>query len=554
MHFESFDEVSVFLKDHCQEVPTWVGQARKHAKKLKALKTGEGFIDELIEKIEKIESDDRKTARKKYSKDIRDTFHRIFEPRSNVYSATGGSVQSNLSETKSERLSEILKNFKGNKSIKKYFSETFFELCDQDPNGLIYLEYKGDEKIYPTYKSINDIRYYKSHGQNLKILVFEPIQKIDDRGRVKSMLWRVVDDKKEWFVIQEGMNFTEDTEPNGQTKSFDHPFGVVPGIVLSDQIKTGTEIRYSYINPIEALAEEYARDKSVLTLYKFISGFPIQWRYIQECRSCQGRGHTGKTDEEGKPISCTSCGGKGRMGKNDVTDIIEVPLPIDTEDPKVAPDLAGFVSPDLKTWERMRTDQKEDEIRMEDTIWGTHKAREKNNETATGKFIDVQPLINRLHVYADNAEWSINELIRLVINWMDSNPESKNKYTVTLGRNYIIESPDTILERYEDARTKGSNWAILDKLLFEFVNAKYKSDPVSMEYELKKIKLEPYVHISFLDANTIFGNVAAQKKELFGLFWQQAQKDKPIEELRTEMELFFNQRIERPATPEEPTQ
>lgn len=541
MVFQNEQEVIDAIKK-VHSPPSWINEARANSKKLTALVSGEGFTDLLIEQIEKIESSARKIARKKYSKDIRDVFNRIFTPRENVFSANGTSMDNTLSDSKSEIVHRILDNFKGNKSIHQYFADYFFEMLDKDPNGLIFMEYIEDKEIYPTYKATKDIRFYKSNGQNIEYVIFEPKTKEIKSGGVAQLpastvikTWRVVDDEMDYCVKE--INGTLMIDPD-TTKTFKHPFRSVPAVILSSLQKVGTEIRYSPVFPIEALAEDYARDKSVLTVYKFLSGFPIQWRYVQYCRSCQGVGKTGKTDEKGNPISCTSCGGKGRMGTNDVTDIIELPLPKDSDDAKVAPDLAGFVSPDLKTWEQMRKDQREDEIRMEDTIWGTHKVTDAENTTATGKFIDVQPVINKLNTYADNVEWCMNQLIEFVINWMNGGAETDDKLRISLGRSYIIESPDTILDRYEDARIKGSNFTILDKLLNEYLMSKYKNNPALLEKEVKKTRLEPYVHISVKDVKDIFGGEEAERKELFGQFWQQADKEKDIETLRLELDKY----------------
>ena len=529
------DEQQLFnlIKAH-EMVPDWITQARTQSNTLNALITGENFTKELINHIEQLESSDRRKAREKYSKDIRDVFNRIFTPRENVFSASGGSVHNTLSDARSEQLNTILDNFKGNKSITQYFADYFFTMLDKDPNGVLYIEYKEDKNIYPTYKSIHDIRGYQSNGQNLDYIIFEPVLKQLPEAKTIVKVWRVVDEVNDFYVTEINGNFSVNTE-----KTYQHPFGSVPGIVLSSLQKTGTECRYSPVTPIEALAKDYARDKSILTVYKFIAGFPVHWRYIQHCRACSGTGRTGKTTEDGKPIACKSCNGTGRIGRNDVTDIIEVPLPRDSEDAKVAPHLAGFVSPDLDTWKQLRSDQHEDEIKMEDTIWGTHKVREGGNETATGKFIDVQPVINKLNHYADNVEWCINQLIDWCILWMNGGAEVDGNYKITLGRSYIIESPDTILERYEDARVKGSNFTVLDKLLKEYIMSKYKNNPIVLAEEMKKAALEPYVHLSFKEVYEIYGNIEAQRKNAFGEFWQQCDKTKDYETLKVEFNSYF---------------
>ena len=62
-----------------QSTEQWVRDARERSKELKALVNGDGFSELLIQKIEKIESNDRSVARKKYSKDMRDVFFIFYQ-------------------------------------------------------------------------------------------------------------------------------------------------------------------------------------------------------------------------------------------------------------------------------------------------------------------------------------------------------------------------------------------------------------------------------------------------------------------------------------------
>ena len=454
--FKNSDEVIQAIKRH-RVPPAWITEARLLSKTLKALVYGDKFLEELIERIEKIESITRAEARKKYSKDIRDMFSRVLEPRSNVFSASGSSKEIDIKGKNDEKkFFEHMKEFRGNKSITKYLSDYFFELLDVDPNGLLMLEFIKGEDIWPTYKSIDDIRFYHSDGQNIHVVIYEPV-KVVKLGQV-FMKWRIVDAETDWCILQNGETFMEIPD-----LTFKHPFGDVPAIILSDFQKLGTELRLSPLFSVEELSKDYARDKSILTLYKFLNGFPIHWRYSQQCQACRG---TGKTGQEGN--SCQHCNGKGILGKNDVTDIMDVPTPRDNEDVKLAPDLAGFVSPDLETWKQYNADQVMFEDKIHNTIWGTKKVRENQNETATGRFIDIQPVINKLNDFSDNVEWVHNQLANWVLRWVKNNPLTTDKFFRSYGRGFIIEGPDVILERYQTAQKDGNNWTILDKIFGEY--------------------------------------------------------------------------------------
>lgn len=526
-----FNEETVLdlLRMH-QKAPTWIDEARKTHKDLKALVLGEDFNEVLIEKIEHIESKDRQVARKKYSKDIRDLFERVLSVRSNVFSASGGSkVEDIASEEKKEQIIKALSNFKGQKSLSKYLSETLFTLLDTDPNGCMVLNYKGDEKIYPVYKSINDIRYYKSEGQLVKFIIFEPKQ-VKDGNRIYH-IWRVIDDKKDWYIKQEGETYTVIED-----ESFEHPFGQPPVILFGETNKMGSEIRIPSIEPVIELAKDYARDKSIKTIYKFQHGFPRHWRYVEKCRKCQG---TGKTGEDG---ACKTCSGKGYMGSNDVTDVVTLNLPRDKDDALVAPNVEGFVAPDLATWERMTEELKLMESLVEDTLFGTSRVREGGNETATGRFIDVQPVINKLNDYTDYAEWFHNQILKFVLRWAYNNPEPNAKLYKSYGRRFIIEGADTILDKYNDARQSGSNNTILDKLLDEFILAKYSNNPVLLDEMMKKREVEPYIHQSIEQVNNIFGAKEANKKVVFEEFWEEVDKQKTIEQLKVDFLKYFEEK------------
>lgn len=527
MIFTDEQQVIEFIKKH-QKTEPWIDEARKYHKTLKALVTGEAYSEELIKRIEKIESKDRAVARKKYSKDIRDMFERTMQPRLSIFSASGGSVKMEMAEgERRDKFIESLKHFKGQKSIKQYLAENFFRLEDTDPNGVIFLEYREDEDIYPAYKSINDIRYYKSNGQLLEKIIFEP-EVVKGTGALK---WRVVDDKKDWRILQTGNDFIVIEE-----KTFEHPFGKVPGVILSDIQEMGSEKRISPLFPIEELSKDYARDKSILTIYKFQNGFPRHWRYIKECRPCHGTGKDG-TD------TCKHCDGKGEVRVNDITDVTTIALPRE-DDQIVTPNIEGFVSPDLDTWQRYIDDLIDAEERIESTMWGTKRLKEGGNETATGRFIDVQPVMNKLGKFTNTVEWVHNKLADWVENWVNGQPKPQSEYHVSYGRRFIIESPDTILEKYTESRTKGDNSTILDKLLDEYILSRYNNSPEMVQMMQKKRQVEPYVHQSLKEVNDIFGSQEANRKVLFVDFWEQADKDRTIEQLKVDFEEYVRRDAE----------
>lgn len=526
MAFTDESEVIAFIKKN-RTVSPWVIAARKNHKILKALVTGEGFLDLLIEKIEKIESTARQEARKKYSKDIRDLFDRVMQPRINVFSASGGSVNNQIkSDSHRKELKKVLEKFKGQKSIHQYLAENYFQLADIDPNGIMFMEYIQSEDIFPTYKSIDDIRWYHSDGQLIDVIIFEP-RKLKVPGR-ELMEWRVVDENKDWRVLQDGETFTF-----LELKTFDHPFGIVPATILSPKQKTGSELRISNLEPIIPLSEDYARDKSILNIYKFQHGFPRHGKYEQKCKACHGAGKVGNPGEK-----CGSCKGSGTISSQDVTDIQILQMPEDKDAPLLAPNLEWFVSPDLETWGQYNTDQRESEDKIDSTMWGTKRITNATNETATGRFIDVQPVMNKLSMFSKEVQWTHNQLVSYVISWINGQPETEVVYHFSYGTRFIIESPDVILDKYVASRDKGANTTVLDKLLDEYILAKNQNSPTQLEIAQKKRQVEPYIHMSTSEVNDFYGAVESFKKVLFVEFWEQADTTKDVPTLSKEFTAF----------------
>jgi hypothetical protein len=500
MIFEK-DNIINFIKEN-DKPSSLIINARKNHLLLQALILGENFDDLLITKIEHLESEEKIKARKKYSRDIRDFFTRLMQPIDNCFYASGGSFKIN---TPNKDFVNKISNIRDGKSIRKYIQEYLKILIHTDPNGVIFMEYTSATKLdcYPTYKSINDILNYKTKGQELEYILFEPTI-LEDGKR----LYRLVDDKTDYTVLRDGENYEIVEE-----STFVHPFGSCPCFIISNIEDIKSKERLSYFHNVLGIAKELARDLSIKTLYKFLHGFPIHWRYVTMCRTCNG---TGKVDDH----KCKDCDGHGYYKSKDVTDQVNLPIP-DKEDHVIAPNIAGYTSPDLETWKRYDEELEYAERLANDTQWGTHKEK-SNNETATGRFIDVQPISNKLNVYSDLFEWFEWKILELTANCLiPSKQKDLSVVSVNYGRRFIIESPDVLEQNYYKAKESGANISILDRIYLEIITQKYINDPKWLQIELKKASLEPYLHLSIQEVSEVFGQKEAYKKDYFIQWWKE---------------------------------
>lgn len=522
------DEALIVLKAS-KKVPKNIVIGREMSKELFALIEGDEFANELIKNIEHLESSQKAEARKKYSRSITDFFERLSQPIGNIYSSVGGSKRYDIDNenTKKEYLEKISK-VSGNMSLEKWLRQNWMPLYHADPNGVIMWEWKNED-AYPTYKGIDVIRNYKLKGQNVDWILFEPEKKNIDGSVI--YVWRLVDDETDRIYYQRGDEFDLQED-----LTFPNPFGKCPAIVNSDLTKLGYDYRISPYFKIVDLCKEYARDQSIKTIYKFQSGFPIHWRYVSQCRTCTG---TGKLGDD----TCSDCSGKGYLQKGDVTDMVTLPLP-EEGDQVIAPNIAGFIAPDLETWNQYNTELQ----LLEEFAYRTHWSITATNdadgqtETATGRYIDLQPQINKLNEYADTAEWVEAEMSEMLLHFVNEGNQDEGSIYVNYGRRYILESSDTILEKYHTAKENDDNAVIKDRLLSEYITAKYKNDPKMLREEILKAKVEPYVHDNLEDVANLFGSKEASKKTLFGKWWSlEADIDKTPEQLISDYETWFNQ-------------
>ncbi|HAT76874.1 MAG TPA: hypothetical protein DCS19_08510 [Flavobacterium sp.] len=528
MIFKDDQEAIYFIKKN-ERVDKEFVEMREYSRQLKALVNGEDFIDELIDKIEIIESDKKALARRKYSRDIKDVFSRLFQPIDNIYYATGGVKDYDIKPVIKEEFIKKIASIRDGKPLSEWVQHKAIQLFNTDPNGLIFLEYTTNPKldVYPTYKSIDCIRHYKSKGQMVEYVLFEPKQMPNNK-----MYWRIVDDVMDRTFLQDGGQFTLVNE-----LSFTHPFGEVPALICSNLSYVGEEEKVAAIDSVIGIAKELAQNQSILTLYKIFRGMPLFWKIVQFCGDCQGSGKSG--DEV-----CGTCNGHGKyVGKNDVTDVIEVPLPEGDEKLLTGDNIGGYLSPELSTWTQFNDELLLLEEKMYKSHWGTSFGIRTNNnveKTATEILFDKQPFENQLNKYADFAEYIEWKLSEWILNLYDTGKDRfESMITINLGRRYIIESYDVLLERYELAVKSQCNSIILDKIFEEYLWSKFRNNPIDLQISLAKAKCEPYLHSTVNQVLEVFGNEEAQKKILFQKYWIGVTDYLDTEKIKREFDVWF---------------
>jgi hypothetical protein len=117
--------------------------------------------------------------------------------------------------------------------------------------------------------------------------------------------------------------------------------------------------------------------------------------------------------------------------------------------------------------------------------------KDVTNETATAAFLNVQPVNDRLNQFTDAFEDMEKKMTDLLGIFYLKNYEGSS---ISYGRRYLVEPPDVIFEKYQNARREGVNKFTLDYFILQYYQTEYANDLKSLTKAQKGIRLEPFVH------------------------------------------------------------
>lgn len=516
----------ILLKNPNQALLT---DAQKYSKKMRTHLYGENLEAELPV-IDGFEEKGLRTLRVKYAKSNKDILARLKRPVDKVFSARGGSVYYNLPDTADKRARQLSSDVTKGYSIKQWLENYWKPHYLDDPSGVIFMEVmpseqvalmkqRGKSFVYPTYRSCEDIFDYLPNGSSLEYIVFKVTKAEKKQNNIDEsvIVFRVVDDSFDYFVKVEGDQVSilkEHTFPNFFMK--------VPAILNSDIIDPTTPLkRLSLFDEVVELANAYLLKGSIRLTHDFLHGFPKYWQYSDSCETCHGNAFV-----EGEP--CKTCKGTGKSIMNKVSDAMLLTHPQAKDDPVIAPNVAGYVSPSKDYWEMSNGDLQMLESMMHFTVWGADPMpktqglstdKTGDSKTATEIVSELKPQADRLHPITESAEKRHKFILDCLVQIQIS--QNYQGATVNYGKRYLLEGPDVIWQKYSDARTKGAAASVLDDLLLEYYEAKYDSDPVKLAIQTKLMKTEPFVHMTALQVKGLTPDENDYKAKLYFSEWLQ---------------------------------
>lgn len=502
-------------------------------------------LGKYVEKINGFEKPDIVLTRKKYTVSNKAMFTRINRPTDKVFSAKGGSAYYNLGEAATRKMKDYVSNIVDGYNIKQWLEVFWMPAMGYDPMGVIMMEMDGDGNPYPTYKSIMDIFEYKLRGRDLEYIIFKLDSKIlpvisnsesgtptpqghgDQRleAAVKAGegtandLYRIVDDVSDRIV-----KFSNGSLVDVEGESYPNYWMKVPASIISGIYDPVLSMFISSEDSIVELADQFLREGSVKNIIMNYHAFPKAWEYQSACPECKGTKVLGGKE-------CDSCKGTGVKSKSYPEDTIRIPIPLSTDQPKLAPDLGGYITPPIDGINLYVEQLRLLEDIMFTTKWGTHVDSDPKgkggSETATGKFIDAQPINDKLNKYSDAAEMMETFITDRIGEILFG--QSYVGASITYGRRFLIETPDQIWDKLQSARKDGAPTAALMDLYNDYLQARYSSNAMEMTKMLKLAKIEPLPFVKFEEFGRLqtFPDIILRRKWWFE-GWMNSKTDPEI--------------------------
>jgi hypothetical protein len=467
----------------------WIEEARKDHALLVMHFYGEG-LTEYLTKVEGLENDAQIKLRKKFAISNRSVTRNLFRPLDNVFSAKGTNVTIDAPQSASKQIKTKLENVRGGMDIASYMSKFWKEKFLTDPNGLTFLEVKGDgSDAYLTNKSITKIKNMKVYGDAPEYVVFEPDVVLNGESNSKSsaysLIW-VVDSSRYYRV-----KVKSDKKTSEILFSIPNSFGMVPGVINSTMIDIRRGIRISPAWDVIELLNKHVMGVSVKEIFIAKHGFPIFWFYINRQKAKPINPMSG-IDDQRRDLTDIA---KGVDYKKDVSDGIGLEPPRDKDSPTIAPDVAGYISPPLETWREMRVELDHNYDLIYFTVWGNMPpAKPSGDRTATEVLDNLHHTANRLNEFSSIAQEVQKNLVGLFGKYVA--PVSYKGCSVNYSRRFILETPDQLWLNYQNAKEKKAPESVLNQLLARYYEGEYQANDIMKEYYLKIIKIDPLPHVN----------------------------------------------------------
>lgn len=504
---------------------------QEKSKVLKAHVTGIGD-DDLISVIENFERKEYGATRKRMRMSNRDIITRVMQPRNKIYIAKGGVESYVLRDmNKVDDFKIYLSSVKGMQSLKQYIKQNIQPKFDYDPEGLAWLDLNSDAMPVPCFKSINQIYDYELNGRKPEYVAFSLSDKeiaqlniraenypdlnlkgnliqmptAGDKKKKQNKVFRLVCDTWDRIISYDGS-----TEPV-ILSAIPNPFAYmgVPGLIVSNIPGEGSDFEDttydSSLHPALDVLTQAMFGRSLYNISFTMAAYPKEWMIEVPCPTCAG---VGMIENQ----KCPECNGSKMMPRQLHSDTLIVPTQTSKDLQAIPTPPMGREEGAVETLRYMQENNMTWEELFNVTIWGTSTAYTGNlNKKPTAKSGDVettayqamqneQPKHDKLSEYsiwaAELYKWWADGMGKYIFQdgYIDSG--------ILFGDRYMVESADATFERLVKARTGGATKSELDSLTLEYLENKYRLNPIEYRKYYILFIAEPFYHDSIKDVLT----------------------------------------------------
>ncbi len=498
-----------------------IAKGRAMADKLMLHLHGVG-MKSAIKHCEHFVSKELYAVQKEYAVSNKDLFARLLQQEDMVFSTNGGMSSFGMQGISERTMNALLDDVRYNMTLRKWIKTFALEAYRADPMGIIFMEIEqllvndegvmNEPKCYPTYKTIYSIFDYYSTGRNLEHVCFKlsasdaiefgvrdpELKKLSPNSETEY--YRFVDDARD-YILQKKDSIVLLAPLAGQNPIV-NIWNKTPGFIVSDLVQFNSpQIFLSPLDAVIELADCFLYDRSVRDLQKKYHGFAKPIEPLLKCGTCAGTGFVGADPCP----DCTQPGAKKGTGykmRTKVADVTKFDLSVFKESGFDFHKIYGYVTPDIAGWEKQDMSLSDLQHLMEMTYWGTARMTQQETvkqtptqeETATKTMVNQQPKYAKLNVTADWGE-KTEKIIADFIGkfWFG---DSFKQSAITYGRDYILETADDIMQKYQDMRQKGAPIFSMRETLTKYYRALYQNNPAELAKYLKRLDVEPFPFMS----------------------------------------------------------
>ena len=263
-----------------------------------------------------------------------------------------------------------------------------------------------------------------------------------------------------------------------------HDFGIIPAYKtggIPKDIIDNIPIFESFLDPMLPSLDEAAREYSDLQAEIVQHIHSTMWGVAgQDCHTCNG---LGKIQKDGKQVACGDCKGEGVMPMSPYKNItLKVPK---LDDDKIPIPPVGYVEKQIEIAKLQNERVKEHLLNALESLNMEFLAKTPLNESGKAKEVDKEELNNFIFSVAKHlVENSIRPLYAWIVKWRYSTilPSKEKRVKmlpmIVVPEMFNLVSEDALVEQIRKARDADVDPTIIDELMVDFINKKFRHDPM----------------------------------------------------------------------------